>query len=85
MALPKHLQPALTPDELTFLAEHDHIDIVPSFSMSRVRLLSVSLPMSGLSLDRQECHGRVTDSSRAYMDPFNRHLQRRYLYGWRSV
>lgn len=40
MALPKHLQAGLTPDELTFLAEDDVIDIVPLFSMSRVRLLS---------------------------------------------
>lgn len=40
MALPKHLQNGLTPDELTFLAEDDVIDIVPLFSMSRVRLLS---------------------------------------------
>jgi GINS complex subunit 2 len=42
MALPKVLQPSLTPDELTFLAEEDVIDIVPLFSMTRVRLLSVS-------------------------------------------
>lgn len=42
MALPKTLHPALTPDELTFLAEHDHINIVPLFSMTRVRLISVS-------------------------------------------
>lgn len=42
MALPKALQPSLTPDELTFLAEEEVIDIVPSFSMTRVRLLSVS-------------------------------------------
>ena len=44
MALPKVLQPSLTPDELTFLAEEDVIDIVPLFSMTRVRLLSVSRP-----------------------------------------
>jgi hypothetical protein len=43
MALPKVLQPSLTPDELTFLAEEDVIDIVPLFSMTRVRLLSVSM------------------------------------------
>jgi GINS complex subunit 2 len=42
MALPKPLQPTLTPDELSFLAEEDVIDIVPLFSMTRVRLLSVS-------------------------------------------
>lgn len=42
MALPKTLHPALTPDELAFLAEHDHISIVPLFSMTRVRLISVS-------------------------------------------
>ncbi|KIR30454.1 DNA replication complex GINS protein PSF2 [Cryptococcus deuterogattii 99/473] len=40
MALPKTLHPALTPDELTFLAENDHINIVPLFSMTRVRLIS---------------------------------------------
>ncbi|WVF70572.1 DNA replication complex GINS protein PSF2 [Kwoniella sp. CBS 6097] len=40
MALPKSLQNGLTPDELTFLAEEDTIDIVPLFSMTRVRLLS---------------------------------------------
>jgi GINS complex subunit 2 len=43
MALPKALQPTSTPDELTFLAEEDVIDIVPLFSMTRVRLLSVSI------------------------------------------
>lgn len=42
MALPKHLQNGLTPDELTFLAEEDVISIVPLFSMSRIRVLSVS-------------------------------------------
>jgi hypothetical protein len=42
MALPKGLQPTLTPDELSFLSEEDVIDIVPLFSMTRVRLLSVS-------------------------------------------
>ncbi|OCF31110.1 DNA replication complex GINS protein PSF2 [Kwoniella heveanensis CBS 569] len=40
MALPKSLQNGLTPDELTFLAEEDTIDIVPLFSMTRIRLLS---------------------------------------------
>ncbi|WVR05846.1 DNA replication complex GINS protein PSF2 [Kwoniella sp. DSM 27419] len=40
MALPKSLQRGMTPDELTFLAEEDVIDIVPLFSMTRVRLLS---------------------------------------------
>ncbi|WVQ97352.1 DNA replication complex GINS protein PSF2 [Kwoniella sp. CBS 9459] len=40
MALPKSLQNGLTPDELTFLAEEDTMDIVPLFSMTRVRLLS---------------------------------------------
>jgi len=40
MALPKSLQAGLTPDELTFLAEEDVLEIVPLFSMSRVRLLS---------------------------------------------
>ncbi|RXK36182.1 DNA replication complex GINS protein PSF2 [Tremella mesenterica] len=40
MALPKTLQPSLTPDELTFLAEEEEISIVPLFSMTRIRLLS---------------------------------------------
>ncbi|WVQ71155.1 DNA replication complex GINS protein PSF2 [Cryptococcus sp. DSM 104548] len=40
MALPKSLQKSLTPDELTFLAEQDHINIVPLFSMTRIRLVS---------------------------------------------
>ncbi|TYJ55890.1 DNA replication complex GINS protein PSF2 [Cryptococcus floricola] len=40
MALPKSLQKSLTPDELTFLAEQDHINIVPLFSMTPVRLVS---------------------------------------------
>ncbi|GMK55652.1 hypothetical protein CspeluHIS016_0207080 [Cutaneotrichosporon spelunceum] len=40
MALPKHFQAGLTPEELTFLAEEELVDIVPLFSMSRVRLLS---------------------------------------------
>lgn len=40
MALPKHLQNGLTPDEHTFLAEEEVIDIVPLFSMSKVRLIS---------------------------------------------
>lgn len=42
MALPKTLVPSLTPDELTFLAEDEVIQIVPLFSMSKIRLLSVS-------------------------------------------
>ena len=42
MALPKGLAPTLTPDELTFLAEEDKVQIVPLFSMTKVRLLSVS-------------------------------------------
>ncbi|KAI9635121.1 uncharacterized protein MKK02DRAFT_43801 [Dioszegia hungarica] len=40
MALPKHLQHGLTPDELTFLAEEEVISIVPSFSMTKIRVLS---------------------------------------------
>ncbi|GFZ43098.1 DNA replication complex GINS protein PSF2 [Saitozyma sp. JCM 24511] len=40
MALPRQLQPSLTPDELAFLAEEDVVDIVPLFSMTKVRLLS---------------------------------------------
>lgn len=31
----------MTPDELTFIAEEEHISIVPFFSMTKVRLLSV--------------------------------------------
>jgi hypothetical protein len=47
MALPRQLQPSLTPDELAFLAEEDVVDIVPLFSMTKVRLLSVSRDRSG--------------------------------------
>jgi GINS complex subunit 2 len=43
MALPKPLQQSLTPDELTFLAEDEQVQIVPLFSMTRVRLLGVSV------------------------------------------
>ncbi|WRT64096.1 uncharacterized protein IL334_001025 [Kwoniella shivajii] len=39
MALPKQLQNGLTPDELTFLAEEETVNIVPLFSMTKVRLL----------------------------------------------
>jgi hypothetical protein len=76
MALPKHLQHGLTPDELTFLAEEELISIVPSFSMTRIRVLSVSylewfcMPISAYK-------------TRAYMDhscPLHRPL---YHYGWR--
>ena len=42
MALPKTLVATLSPDELTFLAEEEKIQIVPSVSMTKVRLLSVS-------------------------------------------
>jgi GINS complex subunit 2 len=42
MALPKHLQQGLTPEELTFLAEEELISIVPSISMTKIRVLSVS-------------------------------------------
>lgn len=51
MALPKTLQPALTPDELTFLAEDESIDIVPLFSMTKVRLIGVS-ETSWICVDR---------------------------------
>lgn len=44
MALPKALQPALSPHEITFLAEEELIDMVPLFAMSRFRLMSVRLP-----------------------------------------
>nr|ODN87170.1 DNA replication complex GINS protein PSF2 [Cryptococcus depauperatus CBS 7841]ODN98698.1 DNA replication complex GINS protein PSF2 [Cryptococcus depauperatus CBS 7855] len=40
MALPKALSPSLTPNELTFIAEQYHINIIPLFSMTRVRLIS---------------------------------------------
>jgi len=42
MALPKTLQPSLTPDELTFLAEEEVIDIVPL--PDRVSTLAAYLP-----------------------------------------
>lgn len=40
MALPKQLQAGMTPDEYTFLAEEQLIDIVPNVAISRIRLLS---------------------------------------------
>lgn len=42
MALPQSLEHALTPQELTFITEEEHIEIVPSFGMSKIRLVSVS-------------------------------------------
>lgn len=53
MALPRQLQPSLTPDELAFLAEEDVVDIVPLFSMTKVRLLSVS-PRQRSEAERSE-------------------------------
>lgn len=41
MALPGFLAPSLTPQELTFLAEQEEIEIVPAFTMSPVRLIQV--------------------------------------------
>lgn len=68
MALPKTLQPSLTPDELTFLAEEDAIDIVPLFSMTRVRLLSVR--RSSVYVQRvrglQHCPGHIRSLSAAF-------------------
>ncbi|GHJ88057.1 hypothetical protein NliqN6_4459 [Naganishia liquefaciens] len=40
MALPPSLDQSLTPQELTFITEEQHIEIVPSFSMSKIRLVS---------------------------------------------
>lgn len=42
MALPPSLQDSLTPQELTFIAEEEVIEIVPNFKMSKVRLIGVS-------------------------------------------
>lgn len=42
MALPKALLPSLTPLELEFLSEEVLVEIVPSYSMKPIRLLSVS-------------------------------------------
>ncbi|KAH8077997.1 hypothetical protein HD553DRAFT_252027, partial [Filobasidium floriforme] len=42
MALPAELFLSPSPQELTFIAEEELIEIVPSFSMSRVRLISAS-------------------------------------------
>jgi hypothetical protein len=42
MALPSALLLSPSPQELTFIAEEELIEIVPSFSMSPVRLISVS-------------------------------------------
>ena len=41
MALPATHVPSLTPQEMEFLAEEDHLSIVPLFGMDSVRLLSV--------------------------------------------
>ncbi|KAI5450977.1 DNA replication protein psf2 [Naganishia albida] len=40
MALPPTLETSLTPQELTFVTEEQEIEIVPSFSMSKIRLVS---------------------------------------------
>lgn len=81
MALPKALEPSLSPDELTFLAEEDAIDIVPLFSMSRVRLLSVSAGPSDLvhSLG----HVKLKLCLRESMVHFGRPQLAVYRYGWR--
>ncbi|KAJ9113672.1 hypothetical protein QFC22_005981 [Naganishia vaughanmartiniae] len=41
MALPTTLEPSLTPQELTFISEQQEIEIVPSFSMTKIRLVSI--------------------------------------------
>lgn len=75
MALPKGLQPTLTPDELSFLAEEDVIDIVPLFSMTRVRLLGVSLVQCIVHLPR-------LNQSRVSTDPSSLLQLVQSLYGW---
>ncbi|KAJ9096833.1 hypothetical protein QFC21_005104 [Naganishia friedmannii] len=40
MALPASLERSLTPQELTFISEQQEIEIVPSFSMTKIRLVS---------------------------------------------
>jgi GINS complex subunit 2 len=55
MALPKSLASSLSPQELAFLAENEPIEIVPLFSMTPVRLLSVSYDVVGRS--RYAGHG----------------------------
>ena len=42
MALPPQLRTSTTPHELEFIANEELIEIVPLFSMDRIRLLSVS-------------------------------------------
>lgn len=41
MSLPPTLETSLTPQELTFITEEQEIEIVPAFSMSKIRLVSV--------------------------------------------
>ena len=77
MALPKALQPALTPDELSFLAEQDHIEIVPNFSMSKIALVGVRYGVSRLAFRvvRNMAHCRVS------MDRSDRHDALEYPCG----
>ncbi len=42
MALPAQLQYSIMPDELEFIATEELINVVPSFSMGKIRFLSVS-------------------------------------------
>jgi hypothetical protein len=42
MALPSHLRASITPNELELIASETLVDIIPSFSMGKIRLLSVS-------------------------------------------
>ncbi len=68
MALPKHLAHSLSPQELAFLAEQDTIEVVPLFSMSRVRLLSVSCRGVGRCYLRSDLIGRY---HKGVYGPFN--------------
>lgn len=50
MSLPPTLQASTTPHELEFIAMEDTIEIVPLFSMDRIRLLSVSYDQTDLAI-----------------------------------
>ncbi|SRR5258708_3980505 len=78
MSLPPQLRASLTPVELEFIAcSHETIEIVPLFSMDRVRLISVSTapqiclaPWTLTLLVHDEMHpGCIWPFRSAYKDP----------------
>ena len=78
MSLPPQLRASLTPVELEFIAcSHEMIEIVPLFSMDRIRLISVSaVPRMYLAprtlmllFDNDMCTGCIWPFRSAYKDP----------------